>query len=83
MNMKAILLIIVGLVVLLVVAKVLLVLAVPALLFVIPVLLTLAGLVSCIRSNKSGSIKLVWIIIIILAPFVGPLLWFFWGKQNT
>ncbi len=83
MNMKAILLIIVGLVVLLVAAKVLLVLAVPVLFVVIPVLLTLAGLVSCVRSNKPGNTKLLWIIVIILAPFVGPLLWFLWGKQNT
>lgn len=83
MNMKAILLIIVGLVVLLVVVKILLVLAVPLLFMVVPVLLTVAGLLSCIRSNKPGNTKLLWIIVIILAPFVGPLLWFFWGKQNT
>ena len=83
MNMKTIVLILLGLVVLLVAAKVLFILAIPMLFFVIPILLTLAGLVSCIQSNKPGNTKLLWIIVIILAPFVGPLLWFFWGKQNT
>lgn len=49
----------------------------------IPFLLTAAGLYSCLVAAKPVNMKLVWIIIILLAPILGPLLWFVWGKQNT
>ena len=38
---------------------------------------------SCMKSNKPMNTKLLWIIIILLAPFIGSLLWFFWGKKNA
>ena len=54
-----------------------------ALLSILPVILIIAGLYSCVISLKPTNIKLLWILIIVLAPVLGPLLWFFWGKQNT
>lgn len=49
----------------------------------VPVILAICGLVSCILSPKRTNIKFLWIIIILLAPVLGPLLWFLWGKSNT
>ena len=54
------------------------------LLFVlVPLIFTIAGLVSCLTSSKRANLKILWVIIMVLAPFFGPLLWFLWGKQNT
>ena len=53
------------------------------LLSLVPVLLIIAGLYSCVVSLKPTNIKLLWILIIVLAPVLGPILWFLWGKQNT
>jgi hypothetical protein len=50
---------------------------------VIWIVLALVGLYSVIASRKDGAIKLLWVIIIILAPFFGSLLWFLWGRNNT
>lgn len=50
---------------------------------IVPLLLTIAGLYSCVTSLKPTNIKLLWVLIIVLAPLLGPLLWFFWGKQHT
>ena len=42
------------------------------------------GIFSCVLSQKqSTNVKLLWIIIIVLAPILGTLLWFVWGKKNT
>ena len=49
----------------------------------VPVILAICALASCIWSNKQTNIKFLWIIIILLAPVLGPLLWFLWGKSNT
>lgn len=49
----------------------------------IPIAITICGLVSCLASEKPTNTKLLWIIIMILAPFLGPLLWFAWGRNNT
>lgn len=75
-----------ALVLLLILAKVLLILLPIGLLLgvgVVPFLLTAAGLISAIRSNKPANTKLLWIILIVVAPVIGPLLWFLWGKKNT
>lgn len=53
------------------------------LLGLIPLLLTIAGLYSCLMSSKAVNIKFLWVVIIVLAPLLGPILWFIWGKQNT
>lgn len=49
----------------------------------LPLAFTIAGIVSCVNSRKSMNLKILWLIIIVLAPFLGPLLWFVWGKNNT
>jgi cadmium resistance protein CadD (predicted permease) len=49
----------------------------------IPLALTLAGLYSCLSSNKQTNTKILWVVVILLAPFLGPILWFAWGKRNT
>lgn len=49
----------------------------------IPLALTICGIVSCLSAGKPANITLLWIIIMILAPFLGPLLWFAWGRRNT
>lgn len=49
----------------------------------VPLVITICGLVSCIASEKPSNPKLLWIIIMILAPLLGPLLWFAWGRNNT
>ena len=46
-------------------------------------IITICGLVSCVTAGKSASVTLLWIIIMILAPLLGPLLWFAWGRKNT
>jgi hypothetical protein len=53
------------------------------LLWLLPLLFTIAALVSCIGSSKRKETKILWTIIIVLAPFFGPLLWFLWGKSHT
>jgi Phospholipase_D-nuclease N-terminal len=37
------------------------------------------ALVDCLKSSSSN--KLVWIIVIILLPFLGSILWFIMGKS--
>jgi membrane protein DedA with SNARE-associated domain len=54
-----------------------------ALVAILPIALLVLAIVSCIGSNKPTNTKLLWIIVIILAPILGPLLWFFWGKRQA
>ena len=54
-----------------------------ALLAILPIVLAVAAIVSCLTSNKATNTKLLWIIVIILAPVLGPLLWFLWGRGQT
>ena len=49
----------------------------------VPILITVAGIVSLLITAKPANITLLWIIIMILAPLLGPLLWFVWGRRNT
>jgi hypothetical protein len=49
----------------------------------LPLAFTVIGIVSCVNSTKPMNLKILWLIIIVLAPFLGPLLWFVWGKNNT
>ena len=53
-------------------------------LFLLPVLIVIA-LVSALRSNFSDTTtKLIWVLVIILLPFFGPILYFIIGrKQRT
>ncbi|MFI5729068.1 PLD nuclease N-terminal domain-containing protein [Kribbella sp. NPDC051587] len=47
------------------------------------VLLVIGAFFSALFSPASGGMKLVWIIFIIVAPFIGSLLWFLVGKRNA
>ena len=49
----------------------------------VPIALTVCGIVSCLTANKPSNLTLLWIIVMILAPLFGPLLWFAWGRKNT
>lgn len=49
----------------------------------VPIVITICGFVSCITSDKPANIILLWVIIMILAPLLGPLLWFAWGRNHT
>jgi hypothetical protein len=40
----------------------------------------IVALVDCLKSNSSN--KIVWIIVIILLPFLGSILWFILGKSG-
>jgi len=44
-------------------------------------ILWIVALVDCIKSN--GPNKIVWIIVIILIPFLGSILYFLIGKSNA
>ncbi|GAA0594385.1 PLDc_N domain-containing protein [Kribbella sandramycini] len=47
------------------------------------VLLVVGAFFSALFSAASAGMKLVWIIFIICAPFIGSLLWFLVGKRNS
>ena len=47
------------------------------------VLLVIGAFFSALFSAASGGMKLVWIIFIVIAPFIGSLLWFLVGKRNA
>jgi hypothetical protein len=53
------------------------------LLWLLPLIFTIAGLVSCLLSTKKTETKILWVIVIVLAPILGPLLWFLWGKKYS
>ena len=46
-------------------------------------LLVIGAFFSALFSPQSGGMKLVWIIFIFIAPFLGSLLWFLVGKRNA
>jgi hypothetical protein len=47
------------------------------------ILLVIGAFFSALFSPASGGMKLVWIIFIVIAPFIGSLLWFLVGKRNA
>ncbi|MEW6303623.1 MAG: PLD nuclease N-terminal domain-containing protein [Verrucomicrobiota bacterium] len=49
----------------------------------VPLILLVAGIFSCVASDKKVPLKVLWLLVIFLAPLLGPLLWFFWGKKHT
>jgi hypothetical protein len=57
--------------------------ALVALLVVAFAALFIGALVSVLRSALSGGMKLVWIVFVVIAPFLGSLLWFLIGKANA
>ncbi len=46
-------------------------------------LLVIGAFFSALFSPATAGMKLVWIIFIVVAPFVGSLLWFLVGKRNA
>ncbi|ONI75654.1 hypothetical protein BWI15_07410 [Kribbella sp. ALI-6-A] len=46
-------------------------------------LLVLGALVSSLTAPHSGGMKLVWLVFIIVAPFIGSLFWFLFGKRSA
>jgi hypothetical protein len=53
------------------------------LLGIISLILTIVALVGCVQSAKPTNTKLLWIVIIIIAPLLGSLLWLLWGKDQA
>jgi ABC-type transport system involved in multi-copper enzyme maturation permease subunit len=48
------------------------------------VFLFIAALVSIIRSpNYTVAGRAVWIFVVLAFPFLGPLVWFVWGRKST
>ncbi|HEX2861291.1 MAG TPA: PLD nuclease N-terminal domain-containing protein [Lacunisphaera sp.] len=43
-------------------------------------ILWIVALVDCLKSGSSN--KIVWVIVIILLPFLGSILWFLIGKKS-
>ncbi len=50
------------------------------LIYVLCVILWIVALVDCLRSNNSN--KIVWVIVIILIPFLGSILYFLIGRSK-
>jgi hypothetical protein len=46
-------------------------------------LVVLGALISALGSPLTGGMKLVWIIFIFIAPFIGSICWFLAGKRNA
>lgn len=47
------------------------------------VVLVVGAFFSALFSSATAGMKLVWIVFIVIAPFVGSLLWFLVGKRNA
>lgn len=43
----------------------------------------LGALFGAIGSRYSGGMKLVWCVLILVAPFIGSLLWYLIGRPNS
>ncbi|ANZ20929.1 Phospholipase_D-nuclease N-terminal [Streptomyces noursei ATCC 11455] len=41
------------------------------------------GLLSIVRSDLTGGMKLVWLVFALIAPFFGSLLWFLIGRRDA
>ncbi len=52
------------------------------LIFIVPVVLWLTALIDILKSNFSGNNKLVWIVVVILLPILGAILYFLIGKSQ-
>ena len=49
---------------------------------VLPIVLWLIALIDILKSNFSGNNKVVWIIVVILLPILGAILYFLIGKAQ-
>ena len=48
--------------------------------FAFPLILWIWALVDCLKSEFTGSNKIIWVIVIIFFPVVGPILYFIIGQ---
>jgi len=48
----------------------------------IPFLLWLLALIDCLKSTFNGNDKLVWVVVILFFPVVGPILYFIIGRRQ-
>ena len=48
----------------------------------VPICLFLFGMLDCFGSENPTNTKLLWVIIMLLAPILGPLLWFAFGNRS-
>lgn len=51
------------------------------LIYVLCVILWIAALVDCLKSSNSN--KVLWVVVIILLPFLGSILYFLMGRSST
>ncbi len=49
---------------------------------IIPLLLWIIALVDCLKSEFSGNDKVIWVIVILFFPVVGPILYFIIGRKQ-
>ncbi|MGW5645292.1 PLD nuclease N-terminal domain-containing protein [Saccharopolyspora sp. NPDC003752] len=47
------------------------------------VVLVVGAVISILASHQGIGMKLVWIVLVFMAPFLGSLLWFFIGRRST
>ncbi|HEY3684558.1 MAG TPA: PLD nuclease N-terminal domain-containing protein [Streptosporangiaceae bacterium] len=56
-------------------------------LFLVPLLayvvLVVGALVSIVSARQDTGMKLVWVVFVLIAPFVGSLLWFLVGRSHA
>ena len=50
------------------------------LLYILSIVLWIVAIVDCVKSNNPN--KVVWIIVIILLPFLGSILYFLFGRSR-
>ncbi len=48
----------------------------------IGLIIFLAALIDCLRSKFTKSNKIVWLLVILLVPYIGPLLYLFIGRKQ-
>jgi len=48
----------------------------------IPLLLWIIALVDCLKSEFKGNDKVIWVIVILFFPVVGPILYFIIGRRQ-
>ncbi|SDO09917.1 PLD nuclease N-terminal domain-containing protein [Alkalicoccus daliensis] len=46
-------------------------------------ILTLSALISCIRQDMSKEKRLIWILVIVFINFLGPIIYFIFGRNRN
>ncbi|MFY7064626.1 PLDc N-terminal domain-containing protein [Nocardiopsis changdeensis] len=47
------------------------------------VVFVVAAVISIIASRTDGGMKLVWLVLVVVAPFIGSALWFLVGRRRV